>query len=53
MNLDMEEIVTFFGEVVEGIQIYMQDEFAYNADMMALDNIDFDMPNLVIHYRQI
>ena len=47
MNLDMKEIVTLFGEVVEDIQVYMQDEFAYNADMMALDNnIDFDIPYL-------
>ncbi len=46
MNLDMEEIATLSGEVIEDIQVYMQDEFAYNADMMALDNIDFDIPNL-------
>lgn len=45
-NPDMEELVAISDEVDEDIQIYMQDEFAYEADMTALEDSDFDIPNL-------
>ncbi len=45
-NPNMEELVSIFDEVDEGIQVYLQDEFAYEADMTALENSDFDIPNL-------
>ena len=41
-NPDMEELVAISDEVDEDIQIYMQDEFAYEADMTALEDSDFD-----------
>lgn len=45
-NPDMEELVAISDEVDEDIQVYMQDEFAYEADMTALEDSDFDIPNL-------
>ncbi len=45
-NPDMEELVAVSDEVDEDIQVYMQDEFAYEADMTALEDSDFDIPNL-------
>ena len=45
-NSDMEELVSISDEVDEDIQIYMQDEFAYEADMTALEDSDFDIPNI-------
>ena len=45
-NPDMEELVAISDEVDEDIQIYMQDEFAYEADMTAFEDSDFDIPNL-------
>lgn len=45
-NPDMEELVAVSDEVDEAIQVYMQDEFAYEADMTALEDSDFDIPNL-------
>lgn len=45
-NPDMEELVAISDEVDEDIQVYMQDEFAYEADMTALEDCDFDIPNL-------
>ena len=45
-NPDMEELVAVSDEVDEDIQVYMQDEFAYEADMTALEESDFDIPNL-------
>ena len=45
-NPDMEELVAISDEVDEDIQVYMQDEFAYEADMTALEESDFDIPNL-------
>ena len=45
-NPDMEELVTVSDEVDEDIQVYMQDEFAYEADMTVLEDSDFDIPNL-------
>ena len=45
-NPEMEELVAISDEVDEDIQVYMQDEFAYEADMTALEDSDFDIPNL-------
>lgn len=45
-NSDMEEIVSISDVVDEDMQAYMQDEFAYEADMSALENSDYDIPNL-------
>lgn len=45
-NPDMEELVAISDKVDEDIQVYMQDEFAYEADMTALEDCDFDLPNL-------
>ncbi len=45
-NPDMGELVVISDEVDEDIQVYMQNEFAYEADMTALENSDFDIPNL-------
>lgn len=45
-NPDMEELVAISDEIDEDIQVYMQDEFAYEADMTVLEDIDFDIPNL-------
>ena len=45
-NPDMEELVAVSDEVDEDIQVYMQDEFAYEADITALEDSDFDIPNL-------
>ena len=45
-NPDMEELVAISDEVDEDIQVYMQDEFAYEADMTALEDSDFYIPNL-------
>ncbi|MGN0245830.1 MAG: hypothetical protein ACI4DK_07680 [Lachnospiraceae bacterium] len=45
-NSDMEEIVSISDAVDEDMQIYMQDEFAYEADMSALESSDYDIPNL-------
>lgn len=45
-NPDMEKLVAASDEVNEDIQVYMQDEFAYEADMTALEDSDFDIPNL-------
>ena len=45
-NPEMEELVDIADEVDEDVQIYMQDEFAYEADVTALDDSDFDIPNL-------
>lgn len=46
MNPDLEEIVSISSKIDENIFFYMQDEFAYEADMTALENNDFDIPNL-------
>lgn len=45
-NPDMEELVAISDEIDEDIQVYMQDEFAYEADMTALEDSDFDIPNI-------
>ena len=45
-NSDMEEIVFISDAVDEDMLTYMQDEFAYEADMSALESSDFDIPNL-------
>ena len=45
-NSDMEEIVSISDAVNEDMLTYMQDEFAYEADMSALESSDFDIPNL-------
>lgn len=45
-NPDMEELVAISDGVDEDIQVYMQDEFAYGADMTALEDSDFDIPYL-------
>lgn len=45
-NPDMEKLVAVSDEVDEDIQVYMQDEFAYEADWTALEDTDFDIPNL-------
>ena len=45
-NPEMEELVDIADEVDEDVQIFMQDEFAYEADVMALKDSDFDIPNL-------
>lgn len=46
MNPDMEEIVTISSKIDENILLYTQDEFGYEADMTALENSDFDIPDL-------
>ena len=43
---DMEELVSVSDEVDKDLDIYLQDEFGLDADMTALDNSDFDIPNL-------
>lgn len=45
-NPDMEELVAISDEIDEDVQVYLQDEFAYEADMTALEDSDFDIPNL-------
>jgi hypothetical protein len=45
-NPDMEELVSISDEIDEDVQMYLQDEFAYEADMTALEDSDFDIPNL-------
>lgn len=45
-NPDMEELVDASVTVDEGIEDYLQDEFAYEADMTALEDSDFDLPDL-------
>lgn len=45
-NPVMEELVTISDEIDEDVQVYLQDEFAYEADMTALEDSDFDIPNL-------
>lgn len=45
-NPEMEELVDIADEVDEDVQIYMQDEFAFEADVTALEDSDFDIPNL-------
>lgn len=45
-NPDVAELISISDEVDEDIQTYMQDEFAYNADMTALEDSCFDIPNL-------
>lgn len=45
-NPEMGELVAISDEVDEDIQVYMQDEFAYEADMTALEDSDFDIPNI-------
>lgn len=45
-NSDMEEIVSISDAVDEDMLAYMQDEFAYEADITALENSDYDIPNL-------
>lgn len=46
MNHDMEEIITLSDKIDEDAMVYMQDDFAYEADMAALDNSDFAIPDL-------
>lgn len=43
---EMEELIDISDEVDENIQIYMQDEFVYEADLTTLEDSDFDIPNL-------
>lgn len=45
-NPDMEELVAASDEVDKDILVYMQDEFAYEADMTALEDSDFEILNL-------
>lgn len=42
----MEELLSVSDEVDEDIQLYLQDSFAYEADMATLENSDFDIPDL-------
>lgn len=46
MNLDMEEMITLSDKIDEDVIVYIQDDFAYEADMTALENSDFDIPDL-------
>ena len=46
MNHDMEEMITLSDKIDEDVIVYMQDDFAYEADMTALENSDFDIPDL-------
>lgn len=39
-------MVTISGKIEEDIHAYMQDEFVYEADITALDNSEFDIPNI-------
>lgn len=43
---DMEELASVSDAVDQDLDIYLQDEFGLDADMTALDNCDFDIPNL-------
>lgn len=45
-NPVMEELVSISDEIDEDVQVYLQDEFAYEADMTTLEDSDFDIPNL-------
>lgn len=45
-NPGMEELAEMSDVIAEDIQAYLQDEFAYEADMTALEDGDFDIPNL-------
>lgn len=45
-NPALKELVNVSGVIDEDIQTYLQDEFAYDADMTILDSNDFDIPNL-------
>ena len=46
MNHDMEEMITLSDKIDEDVIVYTQDDFAYEADMAALENSDFDIPDL-------
>ena len=45
-NHDMQEMLSMSDKVDEDMQYYLQDGFAYEADMVALENCNFDIPNL-------
>lgn len=45
-NPRLEEMITISGKIEEDVHAYMQDEFAYEADIMALENSEFDIPNI-------
>ena len=49
MNHDMEEMITLSDKIDEDVIVYMQDDFAYEADMTALENSDFDIPDLDVY----
>ncbi len=44
--INMEEMITLSDSIDEDVIVYMQDDFAYEADMTALENSDFDIPDL-------
>lgn len=44
-NPDMEEIIFMSDFIDEDIENYKQDRFLYEADMTALDNTDFEIPD--------
>lgn len=45
-NYDMQEMLSMSDKVDEDMQCYLRDGFAYEADMIALENCNFDIPNL-------
>lgn len=47
-NDNLEDLVLMSDVIDEDIQIYLQDDFAYDADMSMLEESDFEIPQLDI-----
>lgn len=45
-NPDMKALVSMSDDVDEDVQYYIDDDFLYEADITALENGDFDLPEI-------